>query len=92
MRLSYDAGVDILYVSFGLPPSRVHYIEKETGDILRVDSETGRIVGVTIQFFLERISGGERIEIPEIGLVPFNAAMIALAERRIGNDSRNKRQ
>ncbi len=47
MQLSYDQNVDVLYLSMGEPR---HAISREIGDdlLLRVDAETGEIVGLTI--------------------------------------------
>jgi uncharacterized protein YuzE len=82
MRVSYSDEADVLYITFSDPTSKLLYIEKENGDILRVDSSTGMISGVTIQLFKYRIQSGEKIEVPEVGLIPFNAVMVSLMESR----------
>jgi len=46
---------------------RVASVENANGDILRIDTSSGTIIGVTIQLFMYRISTGEKIEVPEIG-------------------------
>jgi hypothetical protein len=72
MTMSYDKLADVLYVTFeALPPGSYSYVENQNGDILRVAREGNRIIGVTIPAFAERCMRG-RIEIPEIGTVPFN--------------------
>jgi uncharacterized protein YuzE len=83
MRISYSEEVDVLYVTFSDHTGKIQYIEKVNGDILRVDSSTGMVVGVTIQLFKYRMQSGEKIEVPEIGLIPFNAVMSSLMEARL---------
>ena len=67
MRVTYSNDADVLYISFIPPTGRVASSENANGDIIRIDTSTGMIVGVTIQLFLYRISTGEKIEIPEVG-------------------------
>jgi hypothetical protein len=72
MTLSYDRNSDVLYVTFEvLPPRAYAYVENESGDILKIDRTSRRVVGCTIPFFQERAKRG-KIVIPEIGAVPFN--------------------
>jgi uncharacterized protein YuzE len=72
MTFSYDKNADVLYVTFeALPPGAYGFIENEFGDILKVDRVSRRVVGCTIPFFAARAKRG-KIEIPEIGAVPFN--------------------
>ncbi len=72
MTLSYDREADVLYITFErLPNQSCVYVENENGDILRLNKHDGSIVGCTIPFFLKRSAKG-RLEIPEIGSVPFN--------------------
>jgi uncharacterized protein YuzE len=72
MTLSYDKHADVLYVTFECAPDQPYiYVENANGDVLRIDKETNRVVGVTIPFFLKRAARG-RIEVPEIGSVPLN--------------------
>jgi len=68
MRVTYSKDADVLYISFVPPTDRVASSENANGDILRIDTSTGMIIGVTVQLFLYRISIGEKIEVPEIGL------------------------
>ncbi len=83
MTVSYD-DADVLYIAFRKPSAEDEavYVEKPSGDILRVDPDSGQILGVTIQLFQYRLKSGERIYIPEIGTIPFNAIMGALLEKR----------
>jgi uncharacterized protein YuzE len=67
MRVTYSNDVDMLYISFTPPAGRVASVENGNGDLLRIDTSTGKIVGVTIQLFLYRTGNGEKIEVPEIG-------------------------
>lgn len=72
MTFSYDKAADVLYVTFDTVPARSYvYIENATGDILRLDKNSGRVIGVTIPAFAERCARG-RVVIPEVGSVPFN--------------------
>ena len=63
MRVTYSKDADVLYISFVPPTDRVASSENANGDILRIDTSTGMIIGVTVQ-----LSIGEKIEVPEIGL------------------------
>jgi uncharacterized protein YuzE len=84
MRISYSEDADVLYLTFSeLRSGRATYIEKENGDILRVDPATGTVIGVTVQLFRYRLSRGEKIDIPEIGLIQFNQVMSSLLESRL---------
>jgi len=60
MRVTYSKDVDILYLSFTPPIGKVATVENKNGDLLRIDKETGKVVGVTIQLFLYRIDAGRR--------------------------------
>lgn len=72
MTFSYDKDGDVLYVTFEKRPEQSYvYVENENGDVLRLDKETKRVVGVTIPFFSARLKKGP-LSIPEIGPVPFN--------------------
>jgi uncharacterized protein YuzE len=81
MTFSYDDDADVLYVTFEDYKGRATYIENTGGDILRVHPESGKILGVTIPFFLKRSAHGE-INVPEVGMVPFNTIMSSLIEER----------
>jgi hypothetical protein len=56
----------------------VRYAETERGDVLRFCADTNEIVGITILFFSERAGRGEKIEIPEVGVIAFSSAMKTL--------------
>jgi uncharacterized protein YuzE len=71
MTFSYDANADVLYITFEHISRPAVYIENDNGDILRIDEQSGKIVGCTILFFLHRAKDGV-ISVPEIGMVPFN--------------------
>ena len=53
MNIDYDSAEDVLYVSFGKPKSAI-CVEVNTGDLVRVDAYTDKIVGVTIIDFKKR--------------------------------------
>lgn len=67
MRITYSKEADMLYISFTPPAGRVASVENSNGDILRIDTSSGKIIGVTIQLFMYRVGTGEKIEVPEIG-------------------------
>jgi len=72
MTFSYDRLADVMYVTFERLPNQAYiYVENESGDILRMDRTTQRVVGITIPYFLERLKNN-KLEVPEIGAVPFN--------------------
>jgi uncharacterized protein YuzE len=73
MTLSYDKLADVLYITFEtLPPNAYVFVENRDGDVLKVDRASNRVVGVTVLAFAARTKKGTRIDIPEIGAVPFN--------------------
>jgi uncharacterized protein YuzE len=72
MTLSYDKDADVLYITFErLPGQKYIYVENVNGDVLRLDKESRRVVGITIPFFAKR-AAEKPLSIPEIGPVPFN--------------------
>ena len=81
MTFSYDAKADVLYVTFEKIQRPALYIENETGDILRIDEQSGKIVGCTVLFFLHRAKDGP-ISVPEVGVVPFNQIASSLLNER----------
>jgi len=87
MTFSYDNDADVLYVTFERSPHPALYIENENGDILRIDEQSGKIVGCTILFFLQRAKAGT-ISVPEIGVVPFNQIVSNLLNERKQEKSR----
>ncbi len=66
--LDYDDEEDILYVSFKMSREAV-CIEQENGVLIRVQPETGEIVGYTIIDFLGKFSSPARqpirVELPQ---------------------------
>jgi uncharacterized protein YuzE len=75
---SYDKDADVLYITFEqLPAEDYIYVENESGDILRLNKKDGRVVGCTIPFFCKRVARN-RLNVPEIGPVPFNELAKAL--------------
>jgi hypothetical protein len=78
--------MDILYVTFSSPRGKVTTVENENGDILRLDPASGEVLGVTIQLFMCRMKRGEKINIAEIGELPFSQSTAHFLEsRRIEN-------
>jgi uncharacterized protein YuzE len=67
MRITYGEEADMLFISLVPPTGRVASVENASGDLLRIDTVTDCIIGVTIQLFMHRIKQGEKIEVPEIG-------------------------
>jgi hypothetical protein len=70
----------MLYLSFATPTGKVATVENAKGDLLRIDTGTGKVIGVTVQLFLYRIGMGEKIEIPELGFSSDNAIGMAFVE------------
>jgi uncharacterized protein YuzE len=78
VTVSYDKDADVLYITFErLPDNAYVYVENESGDILRLNKQGGRVVGCTIPFFCKR-AAQNNLNIPEIGPVPFNELVKAL--------------
>jgi uncharacterized protein YuzE len=72
MTFSYDKDADVLYVTFERLPEQAYiYVENASGDVLRLDKETRRVVGVTIPFFMKR-AAHQKVSVPEVSWVPFN--------------------
>jgi uncharacterized protein YuzE len=67
MRIAYSKEVDILYINLTPPVGKLATVENENGDLLRIDTANGKVVGVAVQLFLHRIALGEKIEVPEVG-------------------------
>jgi uncharacterized protein YuzE len=70
MKISYDAKGDVLYLVLEETSEVCDYIEPTPGAVLRVNSQTGKIVGCTVLFFKKRLQCGEEIHIPEISSAP----------------------
>lgn len=56
----------MLYVSLAMPQGKVATVANKSGDLLRIDTTTGNVIGVNIQLFMYRVGKGENIEIPEV--------------------------
>jgi uncharacterized protein YuzE len=81
MTFSYDKAADILYLTFTEAQRGTYiYVENAMGDILRLDRSTKKVIGCTILAFGKRAAKG-RIDIPEIGPVPFNEVAEELLHR-----------
>jgi len=82
MRITYSKEADVLYISFVPPSGRVSSVENAQGDILRIDTSTGQVIGVTVPLFQCRVDQGEKIEIPEIGFsLPVPPAIVDCEDR-----------
>ncbi len=78
MKASYDKDGDVLYITFERLPSKDYiYVENESGDILKLNKKSRRVVGCTIPYFSKR-AARNKLNIPEIGPVPFNELAKAL--------------
>jgi len=51
--ISYDAGVDVLYISIGESRPGIA-VECDDGDFIRIDPDTSEVVGITLLDFRER--------------------------------------
>ncbi len=56
--INYDAEADVLYVSFG-KPRKAEGIDIGDGTILRIDPDTGEVIGITLLDFKRRTSNSE---------------------------------
>ena len=56
--INYDEKADVLYVSFG-KPRKAEGIDIGDGTILRVDLDTGEVIGITLLNFKKRTSDSE---------------------------------
>jgi uncharacterized protein YuzE len=54
VKLNYDTTADTLYVSLG-EPREASCVEPEEGILLRVDPDSGELVGLTILHFRHRL-------------------------------------
>jgi uncharacterized protein YuzE len=67
IQMSYNKEMDILYLSVGDPRPA---ITEELGDdiLLRLDIETGEVVGLTVLNFSRHFDSSENLQIPPIGI------------------------
>lgn len=85
MKVSYDKLADVLYVTFRQPEGRAEYIEAD-GGILRIDTVSREILGLTVPFFLEKVDSGVDLCFPEIESVPFNHNTLNLIRPAVGQE------
>lgn len=82
LKLDYDESADTLYVSLG-EPREASCIEPEEGILLRVDAESGELVGLTIIHFRRRLqTSGDRLA-ASIPLVPEDLMPTVIREWRL---------
>jgi hypothetical protein len=69
LTASYDSDADVLYLWRGSEPSEAISFPMDDGPIVRVDPESGELVGVTLVDFNACWSSCDRIEldVPPIG-------------------------
>lgn len=79
MILDYDQAADVLYITFATSKVSARYLETPTGQILRVNARTGRVLSCTIPMFSRRAKQGD-LEIREVGVVISNRDLRALLE------------
>jgi len=56
--INYDAEADVLYISFG-NPGKAEGIDIGDGTILRVNPDTGEVIGITLLDFKRRAESKE---------------------------------
>ncbi len=83
MTFDYDEDDDILYVTFSSPKGKVRYAETAKGDIIRYSAETNEIVGITVMYLALRTRNGEKIEVPEVGVVAFSSVLSEVLNRKL---------
>jgi uncharacterized protein YuzE len=64
LKISYDDGVDVLYISFGEPRTGIA-VEINDGDFVRVDPYTDKVIGITILNFKERFMPLDTVSLEE---------------------------
>lgn len=64
INYDYDEENDTLYLSIGKPKPAVT-TEIEEGILIRKDLKTGKIIGVTILDYMDRIKNNEKINVPK---------------------------
>src|SRR5437870_10321063 len=86
--LDYDESADVLYVTLG--PARPAYsVEPEEGVLLRVDPDSGALVGLTILHFQRRLKEpGDRLA--AIPLVPADLLPVVIRKWRQTNVDKPK--
>ena len=65
IKYDYDEEDDVLYLSIGNPKPSITE-ETEEGILIRKDIQTGKLTGVTILDYKDRLKNKERINIPDI--------------------------
>ena len=78
MTTTYDTDADVLYVTFEKVAGPCTYVDTDNLAVLRIEEASGRIVGCTILYFMERIRRDGNVRIPQIGAVPFNESTLEL--------------
>ena len=64
INYDYDEDDDILYLSIGKPKPSIT-TEVEEGILIRKDINTGKIIGVTILDYMDRVNKNEKINLPK---------------------------
>lgn len=67
IQMSYNKEMDILYLSVGDPRPAISE-ELEDDILLRLDIETGEVVGLTVLNFSTRFDSAENLQILPIGI------------------------
>jgi len=76
MTLEYDDLADVMHVSFADPETTCTYMDSVSGAILRIEKDSGRIVGARILGF-SRIMQQGAYDIPEMNDPNFQSEWIA---------------
>lgn len=66
-QISYNKEKDILYLSVGDPRPAISE-ELEDDILLRLDIETGAVVGLTVENFSTRFNAAENLQILPLGI------------------------
>jgi uncharacterized protein YuzE len=82
MQISYDKHADVMYVWFASTPPPYTNIENKNGDVVRISKTDGKVVGLIILFAMQRLKSGRPLDIPEVGGVPLNDAVLSLTRHQ----------
>ena len=82
MTIDYDKSADVLYLTFAAAQGKVRYVDNGKGCVLRIDSENERVVGCTVLNFMDRMTKGEGLTVPEVQTVAFNDELLSLIAGR----------
>ena len=73
--IGYDREADVLYLSLGETRKGMEYREVDNGIILRIDPETGKVIGLTVTDFVRDFS-----RVVQVAQVPITGEFMPVRE------------